>query len=397
MKRYRFGFVFALWGMLLYGAIDAMRSATGPMLQAQTHVTYTQLGALFAANSIGYLLGSLPSGFIIHRTGLTRTLLFGSIAMGAILVLVAVPNSFVLLWFAFFVLGFIMGWLEIALNAIIPAVSNSARAESAGFNLLHGCYGIGATLFPTLVIYLATQSGHWSTPFLAVGILTLATALSIARYRFPNIRTQSSTADPSSVSNRRKALTTPLFYAFLLSIMLYVVAEVGTASWLPTYLVNARHMGVSLSSWYLTAFYLLFSIGRLTGPLWVHRLGSYASMLYSSVFSLALFAAALLIPQWPILFILSGLGFAVTFPTIVHLASQAFPLETGRVIGLLLTFAGIGSILVNWLIGVLSTNLSINRAFWLIPISLLLVFLFTVIAMALHRSPVTASQNAASL
>ncbi|MFB5192061.1 MFS transporter [Alicyclobacillus fastidiosus] len=394
MKRYRFGLAFALWGMLLYGAIDAMRSATGPMLQAQIHITYTQLGTLFAANSIGYLVGSFPSGFVVHRVGLKQTLLVGSIVLGAVLVLISFPTAYLMLWMAFFSLGFVMGWLEIAINAVVPAVSQSPRAESTGFNLLHGFYGVGATMFPIIVTYLATKSGHWSTPFWGVGALTMLAALSIVRYQFPSLAEPNQKPSEATGAKRQQALAAPLFYALLLGIMLYVLAEVGTATWLPTYLVHAQGMSLTASSWYLTAFYLTFTIGRLTGPLWVHKVGSYASILWSSIFSLVLFALGLVLPHYPILFIVSGFGFAVTFPTIVHLASQAFPGETGRVIGMLLTFAGIGSIFVNWLVGFLATKVGINGAFWLIPSSLLLVSISTLAARWLDRTPLANAREA---
>ncbi|WAH38394.1 MFS transporter [Alicyclobacillus dauci] len=384
MKHFRFAFVFALWTMVLYGAIDAMRSATGPLLQAQTHITYAELGLLFAANSIGYLLGSLPSGFVIHQVGLKRTVLFGSVAMGAMLVVVPLAKVYVLLWIGFFLLGLAMGWLEIGVNAVVPAVAESSRAESSGFNLLHGFYGVGATIFPAVVIWIATRSGHWSTPYFAVGLLCIATVAATIRYQFPAL-----TAPEPHNANEPKdhgAMSSPLMYVLLLAIMLYVVAEGGTAAWLPTYLVHADHMSVTRSSWYLTGFYLIFTFGRLSGPLWVHRLGSYGSITWSSIFSLILFAIALLDSNGPLLFVLSGFGFAVTFPTIVHIASQAFDKETGRVLGLLFTCAGIGGIFVSWIIGIVATATSIEVAFWLIPVSLMLVLIATSVAKGLEKT-----------
>jgi fucose permease len=378
LKQFRMAFFFALWTMVIYGAIDATRSATGPLLQAQTHITYTQLGALFAANSIGYLLGSLPGGFALHHVGLKRIILCGSIGLGAILAVLPIWHIYLLLWLGFFVLGWMMGWLEIGINAVIPAVSTSSRAESTGFNLLHGCYGVGATVVPIVVIWLATASGSWGTPFYGIGLLTLLAALAIARFRFP--KAPEPMRQPEQHAAQTRLFTSPLLYTLLIAITLYVVAETGTAAWLPTYLVHAQGQSVNQSSWFLTGFYLVFTIGRLSGPVWVHHLGPYGSIVFSSVFSLVLFSIALISPSMPVLFIISGFGFAVTFPMIVHIASQAFAQETGRVLGVLFTSAGVGSMAMSWLIGILATRCSIQTAFWLIPVSLVLVLFATVAA-----------------
>jgi fucose permease len=391
LKQFRFAFVFALWSMVLYGAIDAMRSATGPLLQAQMNLSYGQLGLLFSANSIGYLAGSFPSGIVLHRVGLKRTVFYGSLGMGVLLVAVPFARLYTLLWFAFFFYGAAMGWLEIGVNAVIPAVANSAREESAGFNLLHGFYGVGATIFPTLVIWLAMRSGSWGTPFIVVGAVAILAVVSIFRYRFPRMAQEQdlspakNDAQTETRAREQKAFSSPLLYALVLSIMLYVVAEGGTAAWLPTYLVHAHSMSVTKSSWYLTGFYFIFTLGRLSGPLWVHRLGSYGSIVWSSVYSLVFFVAALIIPHGAVLFIVSALGFSVTFPVIVHIVSQAFVGETGRVLGMLFTCAGIGGIFVSWLIGYIANIMDIKVAFWLIPIALLLVLITIVIARSIDR------------
>lgn len=381
--------------MAMYGAIDAMRSATGPMLQAQAHLSYAALGSIFAANSIGYLLGSFASGFTIHRVGLRKTLLIGSLTMGTILVLIITLHAYAIIWIAFCVLGITMGWLEIGVNGVIPAVASNAKTESAMFNLLHGFYGVGATIFPTIVIWIATKSGHWATPFLGVGFITLLGTLMIVRYRFPTMAEEAKATDAQSAERKtvaKSALTSPLLYSLVIAITLYVIAEAGTAAWLPTYLVHVNHYSIAKSSMYLTGFYLVFTIGRLTGPLWVPRLGTYGSIAFSCILSILLFSMPLVHFGHPWLFMVAGFGMSVTFPNIVHLASQNFPRETGRVLGVLFTFAGIGGISVSFVIGIVASTFGISVAFYIIPIALAAVLVLTYLSKWLeknHRSKST--------
>ncbi len=102
------------------------------------------------------------------------------------------------------------------------------------------------------------------------------------------------------------------------------MAETAVCGWLPTYLVNVRHTSVEQGSLCLSGFYLTFTIGRLSAPLWVTRLGDYRAILISTCLSLGAVGMALSVKSTLPLFMVAGAGFAIVFRPLHRLPVTSF-------------------------------------------------------------------------
>lgn len=69
---------------------------------------------------------------------------------------------------------------------------------------------------------------------------------------------------------------------------IYVMAEVGLATWLPTYLVQVRGIALTEGAFYLSGFYLVFTIGRLTAHRWIGQEKAVLLCSLSAIVALAL-------------------------------------------------------------------------------------------------------------
>lgn len=361
--------------MLFFGALDMSRGIAAPLMQHDWRLTYLQLGYAFVANSLGYLVGSFMSGFIADRYGMKLVMVIGGGLTGCGLAVIVGFHAYIGLILGFLCMGLGNGWLEIAVNSVVPAISKNSHEQAAHFNTLHGFYGVGAFSFPVIAVWLIRVGGAWRFLYeILLGVSLVIFLLTVCI----NLRGYDKPRNPERIPHDTRhslgpVLKSPVLYLLLLGITAYVMAEAGIASWLPTYLVKIRKLSVTESSLVLSGFYLTFTVGRLSGKYWVTKFGEYRSILISTCMAFGLSAVALILPHTLICFIFAGFGFSIVFPTIASIASHTFAEHSGKILGFLFTAGGIGSLGVNWLVGFLATNYGLTVGFSTVLLFLLLV------------------------
>lgn len=368
-------FQVSLFTMVFFGALDMSRGIAAPLMQHDWKLTYMQLGYAFVANSLGYLAGSFMSGFVADKHGIKPVMLVGGGLSGCGIAVIAGLHSYPGLMIGFLCMGVGNGWLEIAINSVVPAISKTSNDQAAYFNILHGFYGVGAFGFPVIAVWLIRVGGAWRFLYeILLGVCALIFLISVFLDLRPYQKPASTVkTEDSSKTSLRPLLRNPVLYLLLAGITAYVMAEGGIGSWLPTYLVAVRKLSVTASSYYLSGFYLTFTLGRLSGKFWVSKLGDIRSILLSTCLALVLTTGALFFQSALICFIFAGIGYSIVFPTIASIASHTFSDHSGKVLGFLFTAGGIGSLAVNWLIGFVSTRYGLATGFSMILIFLVLV------------------------
>lgn len=374
----RYAYVLALSTMVIFGALDMLKGVAAPLMQQDWQLSYLQIGNIFAANSLGYLGGSFIAGACVQRLGTRVMLLTGGTVLGISLFFTVDLQSYMGLISAFLVGGIANGWLEIAINHVVPTMTDNQALQAKYFNWLHGLYGVGAVIFPVLAGLLIRFFGGWHLPYEVVLVLVFCLVLGTLGLRQhatvdagSAAGTGGSTAATATADSDRPAATrrsdnrraagslyrSGALYALIIAITVYVMAEMGIGSWLTTYLVRVQGYSVSSGSYILSAFYFTFTAGRLLAHLWVPKVGNERAVILSAVVGAVLVTVGMLSHLTaPIGFALAGAGFAVIFPTITAAASYRYRDQSGRVLGALFTAAGVGSLSVNWLIGVISTT-----------------------------------------
>lgn len=391
--RWRYPYFISLVVMVLFGSLDMVRGVAAPMMQQDWHLTYFQLSNIFVASAVGYLVGSFLSGLFIQRLGTHWTVVSGALGLALSIILIIKLNAFFSLVLAFGLAGIFTGWEEIGVNHVVPELVVNKSHQSKYFNWLHGFYGAGAFIYPAIAGLLIRMTHSWRIPYtvlLSYGMIVVV----LAAVRWTGQLHQKAHANSSTGvqtvehkhgphQSKQPLSLSPFLVTLVVSICIYVMAEMGVGSWLTTYLVGARGFSINAGSYVLSGFYLAFTVGRLTAHLWVPRLGDENSVLVSVSLAAILFATALLTKSVPVVsvsaFVLTGFGFAVIFPTIAALASSRFPTQSGQVLGLIFTASGIGSLLTNWLIGWVATSVSLTAGLWLVVGFLVIVLVGAVV------------------
>ncbi len=367
---------------IIFGLLIAVEGPSLPVLADHTASRLDQISLIFVFGSLGYMIGSLIGGRAYDRLPGHRFMASSILIMAVTAALIPIISTLWLLLFVMFVLGLAKGALDVGCNILLQWLYR----EKVGpfLNGLHFFFGIGSFVAPLLLaqVILATQEIHWT--FWTIALLSLPVAVWLWNLPDPPHQAQ---------AVGRGGLSIPLVPVFLivLCLFLYVGAEVGFGSWIYTYAVTLG-LGTTVSAAYLTsAFWGLFTVGRLLG-VWIStRLSSQMILILDLIGCLASLGLIMLGRDSATLLwagtIGLGLCMASIFPATLTFAAERMPVN-GTITGLFLLGAGVGGMFLPWMIGQAFVAIGPYSMLTLILTTIsahLLVFLFMV---GIKRMPV---------
>jgi fucose permease len=327
------------------GLTTSTLGPTLPGLSAHTKATLSQASYLFAAHSLGYMLGTLFGGRMYDRFPGHR---LQGVALLMMAVLMALVPVLPLLWVlagVLLVLGVFEGSLDVGGNTLIVWVH---REKNGPFmNGLHFFFGVGAFLAPVIVAQslLLTQDIHWA--YWAIALLLLPVSVWLLAQPSPEIRRGAQAASATQAN-------TVLLVSIILFFFLYVGAEIGFAGWITTYSV-ALGLSDTVGGAYLTSvFWGALTLGRLLSIPIAARVSLRWILLGDTLGSVLSLGIILLFPRsvsamWVGAFG-TGLFMASVFPTTLSWAETRFPIN-GKITGLFFLGGSAGSMFFPWLVG----------------------------------------------
>jgi MFS transporter, FHS family, Na+ dependent glucose transporter 1 len=359
---------------ILLGLTIAAEGPTLLKLAEHTSSTLDQISLIFFFGSLGYLLGSYFGGRIYDRVPGHRFMAAVLVFLGMIIAFVPVATSLWVLLLIVLILGIAKGALDVGCNTLLLWVHN----ETVGpfMNGLHAFFGIGAFIAPLIVaqVISLTDDIHWVYWFFAIAAFPIAAWI----WRLPS---PTSRAVPSHRENTPFPLLPVLL--MVLCFVLYVGGEVGYGSWIYTYTFTLGFGTEVTSNYLVSAFWGFFTLGRLFG-VWVSTRAKPMTILTLDFAGCLLSLGLILLFQesstmlW-IGTILLGISQASIFPTFLNLAEERMHV-TGTVTGLFLVGAGIGGMILPWLIGQAFVQIGAGAMIGMIFIdtilNLLMLFLF---------------------
>src|SRR4051812_7981916 len=125
-----------------------------PTLRDQTGATLAQLGFVFAAQSVGGLVGSIVAGRLYRRLGGPHLIAVAVGVLAASIALVAVAGELALVIALGACMGLGAGAMDVSANTVAPTLVEPEDLVSS-MNTLHMCFAVGAVFTP-LIIGLST-------------------------------------------------------------------------------------------------------------------------------------------------------------------------------------------------------------------------------------------------
>ena len=370
---------------ILLGLTIAAEGPTLLKLAEHTSSALDQISSIFLFGSLGYLVGSFLGGRVYDRIPGHRFMASVLVFLGLIIALVPMASSRWMLFTIVLVLGLAKGALDVGCNTLLLWVHNEAVGPF--MNGLHAFFGLGAFIAPLIVARVLAATGDIYWVYWLFALICFPIAAWIWHLPSPASR---------SVPAQHERAPFPILpvLTMVLCFVLYVGGEAGYGAWIYTYAFTLN-FGTEVTAAYLTsAFWGSFTLGRLFG-IWVSTrlrpmpilLLDFAGCILSVGLILFFPASSFVLWLGTVLF---GISQASIFPTFLTLSEERMHI-TGTVAGLFLVGAGMGGMILPWLIGQafaqIGAGAMMSMIFIGVILNVLMLLLFTRISARPHSVP----------
>jgi FHS family Na+ dependent glucose MFS transporter 1 len=326
---------------------------TGPLfgpalssLAAQTGVALNAISAIFVANSLGRLAGSLLAGRLLDRLPGHRVIVVGFGCAAVLMALTPFVPALTLLVVAFFILGIAQNLIDVGGNTLLVWAHGGARVGPF-MNGLHLMFGIGAFLAPLLVARSLAIAGDASLAFWVVAAGMIPIMIWLLRVPSP-LRQSTAAATSSAAATGGPAIALVCIFFFLI-----VGAEVAMSGWVFNY-GTASGMARDTAAALASVFWGAYIFSRLLAiPVSIRVLPE--RILIVNLIGCVVSAVVLAFGHvWPLGAWLgaAGIGFfiASTFPTMLSWLGGRINV-TGRINGFLFASSNLGAMVFPFVIG----------------------------------------------
>jgi len=354
------------------GMTAASLGPTLPGLAAHTGSTLSQISFLFTGRAFGYLLGSLRGGRAFDRLPGHTLLVFLIAGMGIMLALVPVSARLWLLTVLLFVLGLFEGATDVGGNTLLVWVHQ--QRVGPYMNALHFFFGVGAFFSPIIAAQALLRTNNINWVYWLLAIYMVPVALWIVRLPSPksphDVQTQLNGDTTTRIANPTLVGILTLFF------ILYVGAESGFGGWIFTYATTLDLATPATAAYLTSVFWGVFTIGRLFGIPLAVRFKPQTMLVWDLAGCLISMIVILLYPGSLLALAIGagglGLSMASMFPNMLVYAEQRMPLS-GRITRWFFVGAGVGGMILPWLLGQIFVSIGPQAIMWAILLDLIMI------------------------
>ena len=354
------------------GLPDSLLGSAWPQMQESLGVSLSLGGVISFLITASTILSSLMSHRVIQRFG-TGGVTMCSVAMTALALLgFSLSNSFftLCLWAIPYGLG--AGSVDAALNNFV-----ALHCKAKHMSWLHCFWGIGATGGPYIMGLCLSRGMGWQAGYRTISFLqmalTLILLLSLPLWKKQELPLSGGETVRPQTPQWRKLLKRPGVKAALTAFFFYSALELTTGLWGSSYMVAVRGISPETAAKWISLFYLGITAGRFFSGFLTLRFSDDAMVRLGE--GTAIVGIILLLLPLHNLFlcvglILTGLGCAPIYPSLLHATPQRFGKSLSQsLMGTQMAISYLGSTTMPPVSGFLSEKISMG----LYPV-LLLVF-----------------------
>jgi len=319
-----------------------------PTLAEQMGVGLDEAGALFTADSIGYLVCVLIIGRALDA-GNRQLIVASSLGLMAMAVLLLPQAPLLPLAMALVLLiGIGEGTLVTGTSVIVGDLQPHRKA--AAINVQQAFYAGGALVAPLAIGLALSSLGSIRPAFWLVGTLLAALVAAVLTIPIP----RGAISSGSASSAWRTVLSKRPFWYLLAFVFLYVGVGVGFAGWIFTYVRFGLGASEGWAAAATSGFWAALAVGRALSA-WLLRRMASEELLILAAGGAIVSAVALLASPTPALVMAGsmalGLFYAPMIPTAMGIGHADHPEAAGTAVGLINTATAAGWMVIPWLEG----------------------------------------------
>lgn len=354
------------------GLPDSLLGSAWPQMQESLGVSLSLGGVISFLITASTILSSLVSHQVIQRFG-TGAVTMCSVAMTALALFgFSLSNSFLALCLWAIPYGLGAGSVDAALNNFV-----ALHCKAKHMSWLHCFWGIGATSGPYIMGLCLSRGIGWQAGYRTISFLqmalTLILLLSLPLWKKQELPLSGGETVRPQTPQWGKLLKRPGVKAALTAFFFYSALELTTGLWGSSYMVAVRGISPETAAKWISLFYLGITAGRFFSGFLTLRFSDDAMVRLGE--GTAIVGIILMLLPLHNLFlclglILTGLGCAPIYPSLLHATPQRFGKSLSQsLMGTQMAISYLGSTTMPPVSGFLSEKISMG----LYPI-LLLVF-----------------------
>jgi len=368
-RKGKFGVFIIFMMMFLAPFIENTRGIFIPIFKEDFGVSNTIISAMLTVVSIMGMGVTLLGGAITEKIGQKRTIFLGILCLISGILMQSQARSFTMFFIGLIPIITGINLYNVAANTIIPIMF--AGTSTIAMNLLHFMYGAGSTVSQNTIGLLLDRGITWRNMYVYIALLYTIILLVFKFAKIPNA--------PKVMISEGKGeniLRNPLLYAFGLALGFYAFAEQGMSLWLTNYLKDNFALRESIGARYIGIFFLVFAVGRLLGGFLVQKAGVLRSVTFSQLIALVLFLGGILLGEEYIIIIsISGLFFAIIYPSLLSMVTGIFRERPGYATGIVITLVSLVLNSMNMAMGIMTDVIGSSFSIYLLPLSLFMSIL----------------------
>lgn len=357
-KKCAFATSVVFFGYFVFGFIDNMKGAALPGILDETGFGYADGGNIVLSEYFGFVLATVAGGALADALGKKSVLFLAGFALLAGVLGFAASHAFTAFIATFFMVGVGCGAMELGGNNVISAMYGNRKGRY--LNLLACFHGVGSTVAPLFVGRMAASELDWRECYRFGAATALAFLALLVFAKLPGREASAEKGRAGFAAFCRTAVRGPMLCLYL-GMFAYAATEIGLATWMGDFLMKEKGLPFADASAYLSIYFGCIMFGRFAGSFVVDRLGYGPVVLGCAAASVATLtlgihgpaACAALLP-------VTGLFYAVIFPTLTAMATDRAAANQGMALGVLFCSGGVGSMLGPWSTGMLNERFDLG-------------------------------------
>jgi fucose permease len=337
------------------------------------------MGLFLTSCIVQFIIGPL-----VDKFGYKPIAIVGFVVTSGSLFLLAFASSFSMAMLSCILLGIGAMSLNTVGNTLIPVVLFEGKDPARASNLGNAFFGLGYVLTPLLfVLFLKTLSLSYSASLSIIGGLILVFLLFALATTYPQVSTG------YKFSMAIKLLGKAAVLVAALALFCYISLEITMATWVKPLMTelfggSGNANAASNAGLILSLFGVAMMIGRFLASAMKNLTAKGAKVLtFMSLISL-IAIVVMIVTNSPVLAIvailLTGLGFAPIFPTIVGVTFAKFDSSLyGSIFGIIFAVGLLGGTFVPKFIGNMSVGRSVQGSLLIAAIMAGILFLISLI------------------
>lgn len=321
--------------MFIFGIVLLLMGSLLPTLKFND----ARAGSLGSIPLVGILIATIVVGPILDKLGAKAALAVALSLIASALAAMPSLSNYTAIGIAALIFGLGAGVLNAATNTLVSSLSSSGRG--AALNLLGFSFSLGALTVPLLM----SLTKGWFSPATVLYVLAITSAvvfIFVLIQKFP-APVHSSTP----LGSLLKVLHQPIVWLFGALLFFESGNENCMFVWAGKVAQDLLHTSAQRADLVLLGLSASLGAGRLLAVLWLKWLGDRNTVLLSAGITIAGAITVLASATFGgIMTGFCGIGFGLSaiFPTVLGMAGDRFPRETGTVFGAIITVGLIGGI-----------------------------------------------------